>query len=56
MQRCLQVVYGPKVKGTFAIGPGLLTTGIDYYNRNWDYQRIAMTGYKNGHDSGRFYG
>jgi iron complex outermembrane receptor protein len=41
-------VYGPKIKGTLAVGPGLLTTGIDYYNRNWDIvNRMAMSGYKN---------
>ena len=40
-------VYGPKLKGTLAIGPGLLTTGMDYYNRNWDVANwMAMMGYK----------
>lgn len=29
-------VYGLKLQGTLAAGPGSLKTGIDYYNRNWD--------------------
>ena len=29
-------VYGAKAKGEWALGTGRLTTGIDYYFRNWD--------------------
>lgn len=29
-------VYGGKLKGDWAVGPGTLTTGVDYYYRNWD--------------------
>lgn len=29
-------VYGLKLNGALAAGPGTLKTGIDYYNRNWD--------------------
>jgi len=29
-------VYGGKLKGNWTLGPGTLTTGIDYYHRNWD--------------------
>jgi iron complex outermembrane recepter protein len=36
-------VYGFKLNGTLAAGPGSLKTGIDYYNRNWDaLNRRAM--------------
>lgn len=36
-------VYGFKANGTMAIGSGTLTSGIDYYNRNWDgVNRRAM--------------
>ena len=45
------MVYGAKVTGALAMGPGTLTAGADYYNRNWDavnrtvgsgYQDVAM--------------
>jgi iron complex outermembrane recepter protein len=40
-------VYGAKLNGAFAAGPGTLTAGIDYYNRNWDaVNRMAMTDYR----------
>lgn len=29
-------VYGAKLNAGLAVGPGTLTSGIDYYNRNWD--------------------
>lgn len=29
-------VYGAKLNAVLKTGPGTLTTGIDYYNRNWD--------------------
>lgn len=29
-------VYGAKLRGELAAGPGTLKTGMDYYNRNWD--------------------
>lgn len=29
-------VYGAKAKGDWALGAGTLTTGVDYYFRNWD--------------------
>lgn len=29
-------VFGGKLKGDWAVGPGTLTTGVDYYYRNWD--------------------
>ncbi|HKZ18212.1 MAG TPA: TonB-dependent receptor, partial [Geobacteraceae bacterium] len=29
-------VVGAKLNGTLALGPGMLTSGVDYYNRNWD--------------------
>jgi len=29
-------VVGAKVKGTLAIGPGSLKSGVDYYNRSWN--------------------
>jgi len=36
-------VYGAKLNGTLAAGPGTLKTGLDYYNRNWDaVNRRAM--------------
>jgi iron complex outermembrane recepter protein len=36
-------VFGTKLTGTLAAGPGTLKTGIDYYNRNWDtVNRRAM--------------
>jgi len=36
-------VAGAKLNGTFAVGPGSLKTGIDYYNRNWNaLNRRAM--------------
>jgi iron complex outermembrane receptor protein len=39
-------VYGLKLNGALAVGPGLLTVGTDYYNRNWDaVNRSAMNGY-----------
>jgi len=39
-------VYGLKLNGTLAAGPGLLTMGTDYYNRNWDaINRVAGNGY-----------
>lgn len=39
-------VYGLKLNGTLATGPGLLTVGTDYYNRNWDaVNRMAGNGY-----------
>lgn len=40
-------VAGAKLNGAFAFGPGILTAGTDYYNRNWNaINRTAMTGYK----------
>ena len=39
-------VYGLKLNGDLAAGPGTLTTGTDYYNRNWDaINRVAANGY-----------
>lgn len=39
-------VYGLKLNGALAAGPGLLTVGTDYYNRNWDaVNRMAGNGY-----------
>jgi iron complex outermembrane receptor protein len=35
-------VYGAKVNGSFEIGPGTLTAGTDYYNRNWDVNRLML--------------
>lgn len=29
-------VVGAKLSGAFAVGPGRLKTGLDYYNRNWN--------------------
>lgn len=29
-------VYGVKLNGTLAAGGGMLRTGLDYYNRNWE--------------------
>jgi iron complex outermembrane receptor protein len=29
-------VYGAKATTSLAVGPGMLTGGLDYYNRNWD--------------------
>ncbi|MCM2265733.1 MAG: TonB-dependent receptor [Desulfuromonadales bacterium] len=35
--------YGAKLKGSWAVGPGTLDTGVDYYLRNWDaVNEIAM--------------
>lgn len=28
--------FGAKLKGSWAVGPGTLDTGVDYYYRNWD--------------------
>lgn len=40
-------VYGLKLNGAFAAGPGTLTAGTDYYNRNWDaVNRVAMNNYR----------
>jgi iron complex outermembrane recepter protein len=40
-------VYGAKLSGAFAVGPGTLTAGADYYNRNWDaINRTAATGFR----------
>jgi iron complex outermembrane receptor protein len=40
-------VVGAKMNGTFAAGPGVLTSGLDFYNRNWDaVNRTAANGYK----------
>lgn len=40
-------VYGLKLNGEFAAGPGLLSAGVDYYNRNWDaVNRTAMNAYQ----------
>lgn len=37
---------GAKLNATFAAGPGALTLGSDYYNRNWDAtNRTAANGY-----------
>lgn len=39
-------VYGLKLNGSLAAGPGLMTAGTDYYNRNWDaINRMAGNGY-----------
>jgi iron complex outermembrane receptor protein len=39
-------VYGLKLNGAFAAGPGTLTAGTDYYNRNWDaINRTAANSY-----------
>lgn len=36
-------VYGAKINAVLAIGPGVMKTGIDYYNRNWNaVNRRAM--------------
>lgn len=36
-------VYGAKLNAELATGPGVMKTGIDYYNRNWDaVNRRAM--------------
>ncbi len=35
-------VYGAKVKGDWLLGSGKLTTGVDYYYRNWDAVNTAM--------------
>lgn len=36
-------VYGVKLNAVVAVGPGVMKTGIDYYNRNWDaVNRRAM--------------
>ncbi|WP_020676654.1 TonB-dependent receptor [Geopsychrobacter electrodiphilus] len=37
-------VYGAKAKGDWLIGSGKLTTGIDYYYRNWDATNEALFG------------
>ncbi|MFZ3209149.1 MAG: TonB-dependent receptor [Geobacteraceae bacterium] len=43
-------VAGVKVNASFAVGPGTLKSGIDYYNRSWDaVSRRAM--YKDYADS-----
>lgn len=34
------MVYGAKINGTLAVGPGDLRTGIDYYNRNWNATNV----------------
>lgn len=35
--------YGAKLKGSWAVGPGTLDTGVGYYLRNWDaVNEIAM--------------
>ena len=40
-------VYGLKLNSTLAVGPGTLTVGTDYYNRNWDaINRTAAGGYQ----------
>lgn len=40
-------VYGMKLNGSFMAGPGILTSGVDYYNRNWDAtNRTAMGSYR----------
>ena len=40
-------VYGAKLSGAFAAGPGNLTAGADYYNRNWDaINRTAANGFR----------
>jgi len=39
-------VYGAKLNGSFAAGPGTLSAGSDYYNRNWNIvNRRMMTGF-----------
>ncbi len=38
-------VYGAKVDGSFDIGPGTLTAGTDFYNRNWVLNSLMMMGY-----------
>ncbi|WP_183361837.1 TonB-dependent receptor domain-containing protein [Geomonas limicola] len=42
-------VYGVKLQGTLATGPGSLKTGVDYYNRNWDAEnrRAGYFAYRN---------
>jgi iron complex outermembrane recepter protein len=35
-------VYGAKVDGSIEIGPGTLTAGTDYYNRNWDVNSLML--------------
>ncbi len=35
-------VYGAKAKGDWLLGSGKLTTGVDYYYRNWDAVNEAM--------------
>jgi len=41
-------VIGAKMSGAFAVGPGTLTSGLDYYNRNWDAtNRTAANSYLN---------
>jgi iron complex outermembrane recepter protein len=34
------MVYGAKINGTLAMGPGEFKTGIDYYNRNWNATNV----------------
>ena len=36
-------VYGMQLSGDFAVGPGTLGTGIDFYNRNWDATNEAAS-------------
>ena len=39
-------VYGLKLNSALAAGPGVLTVGADYYNRNWDaINRTAASAY-----------
>jgi iron complex outermembrane receptor protein len=35
-------VYGFKLNGALAAGPGTLTIGTDYYNRNWDATKTML--------------
>ncbi|MFA7062032.1 MAG: TonB-dependent receptor [Pedobacter sp.] len=37
-------VVGAKLNGAFAVGPGILTSGLDFYNRNWDAVNRTMAG------------